>query len=116
MPAPSDDDRRREPRAQLNLIVRIRASEPDSVPPWVEVATTADASGDGVSLLLDHPLEVGRTVLLQLLPPLPRSLGSIRLEGPSPEVWGVVRNARPEGGATRIGVQLLERPPELLVP
>lgn len=111
-----EDDRRRAPRMDLNLIVRVQSGEENGAPPWTEVTTTADASPDGVAVVVEHPLSLGQKVRLQLLPPLPKSLGPVNLEGPSGEVLGVVRNAREEAGAQRVGVMFVDAPPEAAPP
>lgn len=112
----SDEDRRQAPRIPLHLIVRVQGAEEKGGQPWTEITTTADASPDGVAVIVEHPLSLGQVVRLQLLPPLPRGLGPVQLEGPSPEVWGVVRNARDEAGARRVGVMFVDQPTEPAAP
>lgn len=107
-----DDDRRESLRTPINLIVRVQGTDEDGSRQWEDITTTADASCDGASLLVDHPLSVGQVLRLQVLPPLPKSLGPVHLEGPAPDVWAVVRNATERDGVRRVGVMFVDSPPE----
>lgn len=107
----SDDDRRHEMRVRVNLIIRVQSAERIGTGPWIETTITADASPDGVSVLLEHPLAVGQLVRLQLLPPIPAALGGIAVRGASAEVWGVVRGVKSEAGGHRVGLMFLDPAP-----
>ena len=100
-------ERRQDPRVELHLLVRVRGGDGADGSPWTEITTTTDASAGGVGLVLDHRLAVGQVVQLEVLTPLPKSLGVP--EATTHPLYGVVRSAVAEGDAGRVGVMFLER-------
>jgi hypothetical protein len=98
-------NRRDEQRFGLPVRVLVNGGHEAGGTPWEEVTTTEDASAGGASFLVDHPLVVGEVVRLQLLPPLPETLGPSRLAQPSRPVYAIVRRCVADPRGLRVGVK-----------
>jgi hypothetical protein len=101
-------NRRDERRFGLPVRVLVNGGREAGGTPWEEVTTTRDASAGGASFLVDHPLTVGEVIRLQLLPPLPDTLGPFELAGPSQAVYAIVRSCVPESRGRRVGVKFFD--------
>jgi PilZ domain len=100
-----DARNRRDERFGFPVRVRVNGGHEPGGTPWEEVTTTSDASAGGASFLMDHPLSVGEVIRLQVLPPLPETLGSFELKEPSPPVYAIVRNTILDARGRRVGVK-----------
>lgn len=104
----SPHDRRADPRLSLQLPIRVQSGYDRVQTPQATLATTTDASLNGVGLLLDHPLAVGQIVRLELPAPLARA-GPILLGGRYARAYGVVRNVlAQQAGRHRVGVKFFD--------
>ena len=102
---PSPGQIRRDERFELPVRLRVHGGHEPGATPWEEVTTTQDASAGGVSFLVEHAVSVGDVLRLQLLPPLPASLGPLELKGPSLPVYAVVRSTIFDSRGRRVGVK-----------
>lgn len=103
----SPHDRRADPRLSLQLPIRVQSGYDRVQTPQATLATTTDASLNGVGLLLDHSLAVGQIVRLEL-PALLARAGPVRLGGRSSRAYGVVRNVLAQAGGHRVGVKFFD--------
>lgn len=83
-----DHERRREPRAELHVPVRVQGHDPEGEP-WMETGQTFDASGEGVSFKIKHPVFKGQ--VLRLLIPLPARLRQYDRDQPLYGIYAIVR-------------------------
>jgi hypothetical protein len=101
-------DRRNEPRMALVLPVKVRGHAGDGAP-WDEMSSTDDASFGGASFAVDHHVELGHVLALNL--PLPRRFRRYDLTEPGYHVYALVRDVVPMGPTRRVGVMFLGRNP-----
>jgi len=101
---PSPGQIRRDERFGAPVRLRVHGGHETGATPWEEVTTTQDASAGGVSFLVEHSVSVGDVLRLQLLPPLPATLGPCELKGPSMPVYAVVRSTVFDSRGRRVGV------------
>lgn len=102
------NERRKEPRMALALPVRVQGHA-DGKGPWHEMSSTDDASFGGASFALDHVVETGHVLVLDL--PLPRRFRRYDLSEPRYHVHALVRDVQPMGSTRRVGVMFLGRHP-----
>jgi len=102
------DERRRQPRLALTMPVRVSGFGADGQP-WTEMSTVKDATASGAAFLLKHPVTRGHVLHLSL--PLPKRFRSYDLGDASYHVYVLVRSARPEAAAQRVGVMFLGKHP-----
>ena len=98
-------ERRREPRLNLSLPVRVSGQYPDGVT-WEEMTTTSDASAGGTSVKLTRTVLRGQAIYLAL--PLPKRYRTFDLISPSYRVYAVVTSVKPGG---EIGLRFLGKNP-----
>lgn len=105
-----DHERRREPRAELHLPVRVQGHDPEGEP-WMETGQTFDASGDGVSFKVKHPVFKGQ--VLRLLIPLPARLRQYDRDQPLYGIYAIVRSvdADPTSEAQLVRAQFFGQEP-----
>lgn len=109
---PKGEERRRDPRADLNLLVRVEGYEADRTR-WHELTTSLDASAGGLSLPVKRPLVVGQVLKLQLMLPSSKLLLRSGGEGPHYGVYAIVRDTTLENGVYRVGAMFFgESPPQ----
>lgn len=102
-------ERRRDPRLDMNVTVRVNGHEPDGTP-WEEMTTSDDISYGGASFALRHPHGVGQVLLLSA--PLPRHFRRYDLAETSYKSYALIRNSRTlEDGGRVVGVMFLGRVP-----
>jgi hypothetical protein len=101
-------DRRQRRRVPIKVPVRVRGREADGTT-WEEVTSCVDASLRGVSVLMSHPVSTGRVLHLSL--PLPVPFRQYDLGESVYRVYVLVRDSRPTGSVSRIGVMFLGRNP-----
>ncbi len=101
-------DRRNEPRMSLVLPVKVRGHVSDGSP-WDEMSSTDDASFGGASFALDHSVELGHVLTLNL--PLPRRFRRYDLTEAGYHVYALVRDVMVMGPTRRVGVMFLGRNP-----
>jgi hypothetical protein len=92
----------------IKVPVRVRGREADGTT-WEEVTSCVDVSLGGVSVLISHPVSTGRVLHLSL--PLPAPFRQYDLVEATYRVYALVRNTRPSGSASRVGVMFLGRNP-----
>jgi hypothetical protein len=107
---------RREERFGLPVRVRVGGGHEAGGTPWEEVTLTRDASAGGASFLIDHPLSVGEVVRVQVLPPLPETMGAFALLGPSRPVYAIVRSSILDSRGRRVGVKFFDGVEGLMPP
>ena len=101
-------DRRKLGRVPLKIPVRVQGRDADGAA-WNEMATTADASGGGLGLVLNHPVRLGQCLHLAL--PLPKRF---RLHDPTDQsyrVYVLVRSVFGSIPPARVGVLFLGKHP-----
>ena len=101
-------ERRLNTRMHLELPVRVIGHEA-SGSYWEEMASVRDASPNGVSLALLHPVLRGQVLLLSL--PLPKRLRRYDESEASYRVYGLVRGVITDNGRARVGIMFLGRTP-----
>jgi len=102
-------ERRRDPRLDMNVTVRVLGHDPDGTP-WEEMTTSGDISYGGASFVLRPPHGVGQVLLLSA--PLPRHFRRYDLAETSYKSYALVRNSRTvEDGSRIVGVMFLGRVP-----
>jgi hypothetical protein len=101
-------ERRREPRARMEIPVRVYAQEADGSD-WEELTAVEDASQDGASLTLLREIERGR--ILHLRMPLPKSIRQYDREQPAYAIYCLVRDVKRVDGVWRLGVKFLAKSP-----
>lgn len=102
-------ERRRDPRLDMNVTVRVNGHDPDGTP-WEEMTTSDDISYGGASFALRHGHGVGQVLLLSA--PLPRNFRRYDLAETSYKSYALVRNSRTtEDGGHVVGVMFLGRVP-----
>jgi len=102
---PSPGQIRRDERFGLPVRLSVHGGHEPGATPWEEITTTQDASAGGLSFLVEHAVSVGDVLRLQLLPPLPPTLGPFELKGPSTSVYAVVRSTIFDSRGRRVGVK-----------
>jgi PilZ domain len=107
---------RRDERFGCPVRVLVHGGHEAGGTPWEEITTTRDASAGGASFFVDHPLSVGEVVRLQLLPPLPETLGPCELSQPSRAVYAIVRSSTLDSRGRRVGVKFFEDVEGLMPP
>jgi len=101
-------ERRNEPRMALVLPVKVQGHVEGGAP-WDEMSSTDDASFGGASFVLDHTVEMGHVLSLNL--PLPRRFRRYDLSEPGYHVFALVRDVMAVGPTRRVGVMFLGRNP-----
>jgi hypothetical protein len=101
-------ERRKTPRMELAVPVRVQGFEPDGST-WEEMSSTDDLSAGGASFLLKHDVELGQ--VLHLLLPLPRRLRQYDWTDSSYRVYVLVRGIRHLPDGHRIGVMFFGKYP-----
>jgi hypothetical protein len=100
-------DRRRDPRRNFNLPVRVQGHDPDGTA-WEEMTQSEDACFGGVALPLKHAVFVGQALFLSL--PLPKAFRQYSLSDATYRVYALVRDvALPP--VNRVGVMFLGKHP-----
>jgi hypothetical protein len=105
MGEPAGRERRREPRLNLSLPVRIQGQYPDGKP-WEEMTTTSDASLGGASVKLTRTVLRGQAVFVAL--PLPKRYRTFDLTSPTYRLYAVITSVKPTG---EVGLRFLGRNP-----
>jgi hypothetical protein len=101
------DERRKDERFRLQLPLRVHSGYDRVQTPRSVLATTADASASGISLILPQALAVGQIVRLELLAPVVRA-GPYRLGGRATSAYAVVRNVEAQEDGHRMGVKFFD--------
>jgi len=101
-------ERRKQARVPLRIPVRVQGRDQDGTA-WSEIATTADASGGGLALVVDRPVRLGQCLHLAL--PLPKRFRMFDPTDQSYRVYVLVRNVFGSIPPTRVGVLFLGRHP-----
>jgi hypothetical protein len=101
-------DRRKDPRRQFTLPVRVNAHDPDGTA-WEEMTQSEDACFGGISFPLKHPTFVGHALHLAL--PLPKAFRQYSLSDASYRVYGLVRDIYTMPTSVRVGVMFLGKNP-----
>ena len=100
-------DRRRDPRRNFNLPVRVQGHDPDGTA-WEEMTQSEDACFGGLALPLKHAVFVGQALFLSL--PLPKAFRQYSLSDATYRVYALVRDvALPP--VNRVGVMFLGKHP-----
>jgi hypothetical protein len=111
-PAPElpDHERRRDPRAELHVLVRVQGHDPDGTP-WMETGQAFNASADGVGFKANHPIFKGQ--VLRLLIPLPARLRRYDRDQPLYGIYAIVRgvDADPSSEAQLVRAQFFGQEP-----
>jgi hypothetical protein len=99
------DERRRDERAPIAVRVRINGLDPNGTP-WDEYATTADVSLRGARIPMQHPVERGQVLRLQL--PLPARFRRYDPDAPLYRVYALVRHVcAASEGLQKVGLRFL---------
>jgi hypothetical protein len=101
-------DRRKDPRRQFTLPVRVNGHDPDGTA-WEEMTQSEDACFGGVSFPLKHPTFIGHALHLSL--PLPKAFRQYALSDASYRVYGLVRDIYTMPMFVRVGVMFLGKNP-----
>jgi PilZ domain len=101
---PSKPERRKQPRMQLGVPVRVQGHDPDGSA-WEEMTTARDASAAGAAFDLGHRAALGQ--VLQLSLPLPKDFRRYDFTEPSYRVQALVRNVAAAATRWRVGVLFL---------
>ena len=101
-------ERRRLPRMNLSLPVRIQGHDTNG-DPWEEMSSVRDVSASGVAFLVKHRLSQGHVLFLSL--PLPKRFRSYDHTEPSYRVYAMVRNVFAAESGYRVGVMFLGKNP-----
>src|SRR6266567_640992 len=111
-----EKSRRLRERIALSLPVRVHCRE-SADREWNEMSRLVDVTPFGARLRLQHPIEVGRLLLLTAA--MPRQLRCFDHVEDQYRVWSLVRNLRlldrntAKGGLVEIGVAFVgKRPPQ----
>ena len=105
MGEPGGRERRREPRLNLALPVRVQGQYPDGKP-WEEMTTTSDASLGGASVKLTRTVLRGQAVFIAL--PLPKRYRTFDLTSPTYRLYAVISSVKKNGD---VGLRFLGRNP-----
>jgi hypothetical protein len=103
-----EHDRRREARVDLEIPVRVQGYWADGTS-WEELTAIDNASSLGVSLVLEHSVEVGQ--VLHLVMPFPTTIRQFDFVDPKYRIYGLVRHTEDENQDRRLGVQFLSKTP-----
>ena len=101
----SGRERRREPRLNLALPVKVQGQYPDGKA-WEEMTTTSDASLGGASVKLSRTVLRGQAVFIAL--PLPKRYRTFDLTSPTYRLYAVISSVKPTG---EVGLRFLGRNP-----
>jgi hypothetical protein len=97
-------ERRQDPRAPIAVRAQVRGFDPDGTP-WEEHATTLDVSRRGAQLPMQHLVEKGQIVLLEL--PLPAQFRRYDPGHPLYRAYGLVRHVRATPDGQQVGLRFL---------
>ena len=101
-------DRRKDPRRQFTLPVRVNGYDPDGTA-WEEMTQSEDACFGGISFALKHPTFIGHALHLAL--PLPKTFRQYALSDASYRVYALVRDIYTMPTSVRVGVMFLGKNP-----
>ena len=101
-------ERRKQARVTLKIPVRVQGRDADGKA-WDEVATTADVSGGGLALVLNHAVRQGQCLHLAL--PLPKRFREHDITDQSYRVYVLVRSVFGSIPPARVGVVFLGKHP-----
>jgi hypothetical protein len=101
-------ERRKTPRVELAVPVRVQGFNPDGTT-WEEFSATDDISIGGASFPVNRSIELGQVLYLAL--PLPKRLRQFDLNDASYRVYGLIRGIKHGPGQSRIGVMFFGKFP-----